>query len=114
CVGIGTPDGELIPVIDACGKRVLLKDKQGDVVKTRLDEKTLQEIASITEGGYVRGAGAELGLDLIYEEKLSKMEKHEFEGKMAKKYNEKFQIFVFFAVLFLIGELFINETRNKT
>ena len=57
-VGIGTPEGELIP--GATGGFV--KDRQGQVVKSRLDEATLERIAVDTGGVYLRAAGAGLGL----------------------------------------------------
>jgi len=112
CVGIGTKEGELIPIVDDQGKNSFLKDKQGNFVKSRLDEPTLQEVALITGGGYVKAAGAEFGLDLIYEEKLSKMEKKDFEGKMMKRYQERFQLFLAVALLIILIESFIWERKR--
>ena len=109
CIGIGTKEGELIPVSSGrSGPRLFLKDNEGKVVKTRLDEETLQEIAIITDGSYVRATGTEFGLDLIYNERLSKMEKREFESKMRRHYEERFQIFLGLAVLLLLIEPFIS------
>jgi len=68
CIGIGTKEGELIPVIDESGNKSFLKDRNGAVVKTRLDETTLQKIALATGGSYVRASNREFGLDLIYKE----------------------------------------------
>ncbi|KPJ99440.1 MAG: hypothetical protein AMK71_09775 [Nitrospira bacterium SG8_35_4] len=112
-IGIGTKEGELIPVTDASGSRIFLKDRNGNVVKTRLDEETLREIALKTGGSYVKATPAEFGLELIYDEKLSKMEQREIENKMVKKYEERFQIPLILA-LFIIGvELFIKERREE-
>jgi len=113
CIGIGTKEGELIPVFDEGGRKSFLKDRQGNFVKSRLDEVLLQKIALITTGGYVKAKGAEFGLDLIYEQKLSKMEKREFEGKMRKRYNERFQMPLFFAFLLLLIEPFISERKSR-
>lgn len=112
CIGIGTKDGELIPVTASNGKKVFLKDRGGNIVKTRLNERSLQEIARMTGGSYVRASGAEFGLDLIYEEKLSKMEKREFESKMRKSYKERFQIPLTLCLILFIVELFVSERRS--
>ncbi|MFH1777146.1 MAG: VWA domain-containing protein [Candidatus Omnitrophota bacterium] len=112
CIGIGTNEGELIPITDESGNKSFLKDKQGNVVKTRLDEVTLQKIALNTGGSYVRARGAEFGLDLIYEQKLAKMEKRELESKMRKQYEERFQIPLFVAfVLLLICPIIVPRRK---
>lgn len=112
CIGIGTKEGELIPVTDEKGRTTFLKDRQGNVVKTRLDEKTLQKIALATGGSYIRASGAEFGLDLIYEKKLSKMEKRELKSKMVKQYEERFQIPLVCAFILLLIEPFISERKK--
>lgn len=108
CIGIGTAEGELIPVTDESGNKAFLKDREGLVVKSRLDESVLQKIALATGGSYVRATSKEFGLELIYKEKLSEMEKRDLETKMAKQYEERFQIplsiaFLLLAVEFIIG-----------
>jgi len=112
CVGIGTKEGELIPLTDKNGKKTFLKDMNGAVVKSRLDEKTLQEIALATGGSYVRATGAEFGLELIYEEKLSKMEKRELESKMSKQYEERYQWFLLVGLLLLGIEVALRERKT--
>lgn len=113
CIGIGTKDGDLIPVKDEAGGKMFLKDKEGNVVKSRLDETTLQKIALITGGSYVRSTNTEFGLDLLYREKLSKMEKRELLGKMNKHYEDRFQIFLAIALVLLLLEPFISDTKSK-
>lgn len=111
-IGIGTPGGELIPVTDDTGKKGFLKNREGNVVKTALDENTLKEIALNTGGSYVKATSTEFGLDLIYEEKLSKMEKREIESKMVKRYDERFQIPLFLALIILCIEPFISRKKQ--
>ncbi len=113
CIGIGTPQGDLIPVTDAQGNKTYLKDKDGNVVKTKLDETTLQKIALITGGSYVRSGATEFGLNLIYKNKISKMQKRKIKSKMAKQYEERFQLPLFIAFLLLLGEFFISEHRDR-
>ncbi len=113
CIGIGTAGGELIQLVDESGKRVFLKDKEGNVVKSRLNEHLLREIALTTGGAYVRSSGAEFGLDLLYEQKLSKMEKREIKVQMAKRYYERFQIPLALALILLAMEPLINDRRKR-
>lgn len=110
-IGIGTKEGELIPVVDSAGNRTYLKDRNGNVVKTRLDEAALQEIALTTGGSYVKATNTRFGLDTIYEEKLSGMEKREIKNTMVKKYYERFQVPLMLAFLLLCIEPFIRERR---
>lgn len=112
CIGIGTKEGELIPVTTDNGQKEFLKDNQGNVVKSHLDEATLQKIALTTGGSYVRSTSSEFGLELIYREKLSKMEKRELEGKMNKRYEERFQIPLFLALCLLILETMISDRKR--
>lgn len=111
-IGIGTKDGELIPYTDRAGDKSFLKDGEGNVVKTRLDENPLKEIAMIAEGSYVKATSSEFGLELIYDEKLSKMEKRDIEEKMIKKYKERFQFPLLLALLLLCIEPMISERKT--
>ncbi len=113
CIGIGTPEGDLIPITEKGGRKTFLKDKNGNVVKTRLDEETLKKIALFTGGDYIRSGQKEFGLNLIYKKKLSKMGKREIESKMVKQYGERFQIPLFIAFIILLAEVFISESREK-
>ncbi len=112
CIGIGTKEGELIPIIDQAGKKTFLKDREGNFVKSRLDESVLQKIALTTNGSYVRSTGAEFGLDLIYEQKLSQTQKREFDSRLRKMYDERFQIILVLVIFFLILETFITEANH--
>lgn len=111
CVGIGTMNGELVQVRDEQGNKTFLKDKDGNVVKSRLNEELLRQIALITGGTYVRSSGAEFGLEWLYEEKLSALEKREIQAKMSKLYIERFQIPLVLALFLLIIELCISEKK---
>ena len=112
CIGIGTREGELIPLATGSGQKEFLKDRVGNVVKSRLDEVTLQKIALMTMGSYVRSTSAEFGLELLYKEKFSKMEKREIKGAMNKQHEERFQIPLAFALLFFLVEPFISDTKK--
>lgn len=112
-VGIGTPEGELIQIENEVGEKEFLKDMNGNFVKSRLNEKLLQEIAVETDGMYVRASGVQFGLDLIYERELSKIEKREFENKMEKRYYERFQIPLAFVFMLLLWETLLSTYKVK-
>ncbi len=111
-IGIGTAGGELIQLRDKSGRKTFLKDRQGNLVKSRLNEEVLREIAVTTGGAYVRSSGAEFGLDYIYEEKLKDMERREIKAQMNKFYHERFQIPLALALLLLMVEPLISDKKK--
>jgi len=111
-VGVGTEEGELISAPDEYGKRGFVKDEAGNIVKSRLNEGILKRIALGTGGAYIRASGVEFGLNLIYDQTISKMEKRDIESKMRKRYQDRFQIFLACAVALLFIEPFIPDRRS--
>ncbi|GIW45902.1 MAG: hypothetical protein KatS3mg077_3184 [Candidatus Binatia bacterium] len=88
-IGVGSTEGELVPDPE---KRSggFLKDRRGQVVKSRLDEATLQKIADKTQGTYVRGSTSDLGLVRLYEEQLAKLDKRERKSTLEKRLEHRF------------------------
>jgi len=113
CIGIGSPEGELIQLTDRNGRRVFLKDKQGNVVKSRLNEQVLKEIALAAGGAYLHSSGAEFGLDFVYEKKLRPLERREIKAQMEKLYHERFQLPLALALIALTLEPFISNKKRK-
>ena len=113
-IGIGTPEGELIPITDEQGQRRFLKDPMGRTVKTRLKEEVLQEIAEATGGRYVRNAASSLWLELLYREELGKLEPQESENPMKKQPVLRFQWALAVALILLTLEPFLSERKRGT
>lgn len=111
CIGVGTLEGELIPIIDSSGKKTFLKDSGGQVVKTRLNETLLQKVALETQGGYVRATSLDFGLNLLYNKQIDKLEKKEIEEKMKKRFYDRFQIPLLVGLILLLIEPLITERR---
>lgn len=111
CVGVGSPEGDIIPVINNSGDRVYITDRAGQAVKSKLNEDLLKRIAISTGGNYVRATQAEFGLVLLYDKSISKLEKRDIDAKMRKHYQERFQYFLAFAVLLLLLEPFLPERK---
>ena len=111
-IGIGSPAGEPIPITDRNGNKVgYKKDKNGEVIVTKLDEMTLQKIALNTGGKYYNASPGEMELDKVYDD-ISKMEKKELEGKLLMQYEDRFQYPLALAILLIIGEFFLSEKRK--
>ena len=112
CVGVGSPEGELIPVSEGYSSGEYLLDKSGQAVKTRLNEDILKEIAISTGGSYVHATQSDFGLVLLYDKSISRLEKRDIEAKMKKRYQERFQYFLGPAVLLLLAEMLLSERRR--
>ena len=111
-IGIGSPVGEPIPITDRAGNKAgYKKDKNGEVVVTKLDEMTLQKIALNTGGRYYNASPGEMELDKVYDD-IAKMEKKELEGKLLMQYEDRFQYPLALALILIIGEFFISEIRK--
>jgi Ca-activated chloride channel family protein len=99
-VGIGTAEGDLLPL----GKDGFVKDRSGQVVKSRLNDDTLKEIALTTGGAYVQGLGPSLGLDQVFRDHIATMERREVASTLERRYEERFQIPLGLALLLLAAE----------
>jgi Ca-activated chloride channel family protein len=108
CIGIGSTEGKPIPV----GNGELLKDKDGNIVVTKLDEETLVKVAEAGGGNYVRAGNNEFGLDAIVD-KIHNMEKQQYKAIVFEDYNEQYMYFLAIALFFLIIEMLIGEKKGK-
>ena len=98
-IGIGSDGGAPIPD----GDGGFLKDRAGKMVLTKLDEGTLQEIAKITDGYYVRSTTGDLDLDVIYSQHIRKDLTSVSQGSSREKvWFERFWIFAAAAMFLLV------------
>lgn len=110
-IGMGLPEGAPIPVSGG-GQKNYLKDGQGNVVISKLDEGMLSQIASAGNGLYIRANNTQMGLNTVFD-KIKKMSKAEFESKIYAEYESQFQWPIGIALLLLIFEMFILERKTK-
>ena len=108
CIGVGTPSGEPIPD-DGGG---LMKDKDGQIVVTKLDEETLKSIAEAGGGIYVRASDTNFGLGDIVE-KIRELKKTSYQELAFEEYNEQFMYFFGIALFFLVLEFLIGDRKMK-
>ncbi|MCS6808235.1 MAG: VWA domain-containing protein [Bacteroidota bacterium] len=111
-IGIGSPEGAPIPTYVMGMPSGYRKDRSGNIIITRLNEKILQECASIGGGVYVRASNTEFGLNLILEE-IGKMEKKEFGTKVFTNFEDRFQYVLGLALLFLLWEMLLSARRTQ-
>jgi Ca-activated chloride channel family protein len=111
-VGVGTSEGELIPVAGESGKG-FVKDKDGNFVTSRLDETTLSAIAEKSGGLYVPLGPSGEGLETIYQQKLALIPKEELAERRHKVALERFEWPLAAALLFLVFELLVGERKKS-
>jgi len=111
-VGVGSVKGVPIPVYNDRGSSAgFKKDRQGDVVTSKLDEITLEKVALQTNGKYFRATGGEDELVKIYEA-ISKMEKKELASVKFSQYEDRFQYILILAIILLVLEVFIQDRKK--
>jgi Ca-activated chloride channel family protein len=113
-IGIGTPDGEPIPIYDKNGNiSDYKKDKKGATVMSKLDEMTLQNISLYTDGKYYHASASGIEVDRIYKD-ISGMEKKELKSRLYSQYEDRFQYFLLIAIVLLLWEMFLPDYRKKS
>ena len=111
-VGVGTSQGELIPLAGGEGGKGFVKDRKGNFVTSRLDEKTLTTIAEKSGGLYVALGTSGEGLETVYQRKLSLIPKEELAERRHKVPLERFQWPLAAALFVLILELLVGERKK--
>ncbi|HPC94443.1 MAG TPA: VWA domain-containing protein [Sedimentisphaerales bacterium] len=113
-IGLGDDQtGSRIPITGPDGQTTFLK-YQGQEVWSKLDSDTLREVAYATDGGKYLSVspGTTMDLGMIYDNLIASAARRELESMTMMKYDEKFQIFVAFAIGLLIGEALLSERRK--
>lgn len=114
-VGVGTIEGDLIPLKDEQGHSGFVKDAEGKVIKSSLNESPLQQLAMDTGGIYVRSAPGDFGMERIYDRGIDQLQRDEQESRMMKIYEERFVWFLLSAFIMLtIEALFSLQKKNGT
>ncbi len=111
-VGFGSDDGVPIPDFDDRGRRRgFLRDDEGQIVTTRLEEEPLQRLAEATGGRYIRVTprGGELA---ALSDELIGMEGREIEAEQVTQFDEQFQVFLGLGLILLFLEMLLPERRQ--
>jgi Ca-activated chloride channel family protein len=111
-IGIGSEEGEPIPLTDESGNRIGHKrDEQGEVILTHLDEKTLKEISKITGGQYFKATSGEMEIERIFRD-VERFEKGELGKSPLIQYEDRFQIPLLIALLSLMIGEFLGDRKG--
>jgi Ca-activated chloride channel family protein len=102
-IGIGTTEGALL-------NPDLVRDPDGNAVKSHLNEPLLKQMAAATGGFYLPLRGANT-MDLLYDNGLAPLPKAEGASRVVRRYHEQYHWPLTFALLLLLAEMFLPERR---
>ncbi|MFN2621617.1 MAG: VWA domain-containing protein [Chthoniobacterales bacterium] len=111
-VGVGTPEGSLIPITTEGGATGFVKDDNGQVVKSKLDEKRLKEIAETTGGFYIHLEDGPRTMKQLFDDGLAKMQAGEIDERLSRQPIERYQG-PLGAALLVFGAAFLLRERKR-
>lgn len=111
-VGVGTDRGAPIPDMRNGYNVGYKKDRNGEVVVSKLNTDVLRQISKETDGAYINGTNTREVVDFLMES-ISEMEKKEFEATVFSDYEDQFQWFLGLALLLLILDVFVLERKTQ-
>ena len=106
-IGVGSPQGQPVPVDGE-----LLRDREGNIVVSRLDEKTLRDVAAAGGGAYVHAGDDEFGLNPIIDD-IRKMEDEEFGSVVFEEFDEQFMYFLGIALVLFVLEMLVGDRKSR-
>lgn len=107
-MGVGTPEGAPIPI---AGTQSFRKDKDGNVVVTKLNETMCSEVAAAGGGMYVRVDNSSAAVRALSSE-LEKLSKSEIESQVYSQYNEQYVAIAWIVLVLLVLECICLERKN--
>lgn len=111
-IGMGSPEGAPIPIYKNGMQVDFLKDHDGHIVVTRLDQLGLEKIAAEGKGLFIRASNSDDGLSSVLNE-IMKMNKKTFGAKVFTEYEDRFQYFLGAGLLILLIEFMISKRKSK-
>lgn len=109
-IGVGTIKGDPIPLKDDRGNRSgFKKDRQGEIVITKLNEELLQKIANETGAVYLPSTPSEREIDLILKH-MESLGQRQFKERLVLEKEDHYQLFLFLAFLFLGFEMLVRRS----
>ncbi len=111
-IGVGTPQGSLVPITSENGETAFVKDSAGQVVKSKLDEKRLREIAQATGGFYIQLENGPRTMRQIYDEGLAKMQAAQIDVRLSRRPIERYEWPLGAALIALSLSILIGERKR--
>ncbi|MBK8704532.1 MAG: VWA domain-containing protein [Saprospiraceae bacterium] len=112
-IGVGTSDGEFIPIQRVTGEDYL-RDQTGNPVRSRLEPATLKEVAEKGGGAYFDLSAGTDAVMAALTERIDRIEKREYEARAFSEYESYFQYFVGLALLLLVAEFFTSYRKRSS
>jgi Ca-activated chloride channel family protein len=112
-IGVGTPEGSLIPINGEGGGTAFVKDSSGQIVKSRLDETRLKEIATSTNGFYLHLEDGPRTMKQLYVEGLGKMQAGDIDARLSRRPIERYQWALGASLLLLTISFLMRERKRK-
>jgi Ca-activated chloride channel family protein len=106
-IGVGSAEGQPIPMDGG-----LLRDKDGEIVVTKLNEQMLRDVAKAGNGAYIHAGGEEFGLNPIIQD-IRRMEDEEFGSVVFEEYDEQYMYFFGVALLLFVIQMLIGERKPR-
>lgn len=106
-IGVGSAEGQPIPMDGG-----LLRDKDGEIVVTKLNEQMLRDVAKAGGGAYIHAGGEEFGLNPIIQD-IRRMEDEEFGSVVFEEYDEQYMYFFGVALLLFVIQMLIGERKPR-
>src|SRR6266542_265151 len=113
-VGVGTPQGSLIPITGDDGETSFVKDSAGQVVKSKLDDKRLREIAQATGGFYIHLESGLRTMQQVQSDGLAKMQAAEMDVRLSRRPIERYEWPLSAALIALALSILIPERKSAT
>jgi Ca-activated chloride channel family protein len=110
-IGVGTANGELLRITDAKGRTDYVRDDQGNVIKSRLNEQLLKDVALASQGHYMLLAGADT-MKVLYDNALAPLPKTEHTARRIKRFHERYQWLLGAALVLLCVEMLLPERKR--
>jgi Ca-activated chloride channel family protein len=111
-VGVGTSAGSLIPIQGESGGTTFVKDAKGDVVKSKLDETRLREVAQAAGGFYVHLENGPRTMKQLFSDGLAKMQVADINARLSRRPIERYEWPLSAAVLLFALALLINDRKG--
>ncbi len=111
-LGTGTPDGAPIPIKENGRQVDFVRNQQGNVVVSKMNESMLQNISNEGGGSYIRLGNITKNVEAILDQ-FAKMEKREIGATVYTDYSDHFQYFIGAALFFLVGEFLMVERASE-
>lgn len=111
-IGMGLPEGAPIPIFNGNVQTGFKKDREGNVVVSRLDESLLQQVAAAGKGVFIRANNNDVGLQKVLDD-INMIQKTEIENRQYSEYEDLFQYFIAFCLVFFIFEIFVYDKKNQ-